>query len=160
MIDLQDATERLIRLERDSFSQPWTTDDFQLLANDDRALNVGLWRGAELCGYVLGYVEGEEFHLASLAVEAAHRRRGWGSRLLREVLHKAVSRGCCRCRLEVRRSNSAAIALYERYGFHEIAIKQRFYTSPTEDALVMETGTLDWQLISRRSAHDETPTHP
>ena len=160
MTDLQGVTERLIRLERGSFSQPWTVDDFQLLAADDRAINVGLWRGSELAGYALGYVEGEEFHLASLAVEAAHRRRGWGSRLVREVLHKAVLRGCCRCRLEVRRSNAAAIILYERFGFHQVATKQRFYTSPAEDALVMEMGTLDEQQLSRRVVHDATTAHP
>ena len=139
LTDLHGATEGLLRLERDSFPQPWTTADFELLAADDRALNVGLWRGAELTGYVLGYVEeGSRFHLASLAIDPASRRQGWGSRLLCEVLHKAMSRGCRTCLLEVRRSNSAAIALYDRFEFRQTAIVQRFYTSPREDALVME----------------------
>jgi ribosomal-protein-alanine N-acetyltransferase len=39
--------------------------------------------------------------------------------------------------LEVRRSNAAAISLYERYGFTGVGVRQRYYSDNGEDALVM-----------------------
>ena len=39
--------------------------------------------------------------------------------------------------LEVRVSNSAAQALYEKFGFQKTGIRPGYYRSPPEDALLM-----------------------
>ena len=39
--------------------------------------------------------------------------------------------------LEVRQSNSAAIALYERYGFVPVGISKNHFSAPRENALLM-----------------------
>ena len=39
--------------------------------------------------------------------------------------------------LEVRRSNQAAIVLYERAGFASLSVRHGYYSHPREDALVM-----------------------
>ncbi len=129
---------RMAQIERASFAQPWTIADFQMLAADERALNVGLWRGDDLVGYSIGYIEETGFHLASIAIDPRYRRQGWGSGLLAESLRKAAERACRSCHLEVRRSNSAAISLYRKYGFQLTETRPRFYTSPVEDALVLQ----------------------
>ena len=36
---------RVLQIEEESFSVPWTTAEFQLAAADLRAVNLGLWRG-------------------------------------------------------------------------------------------------------------------
>ena len=45
--------------------------------------------------------------------------------------------GLCRIALEVRVSNIAAIALYEKHGFLKVGVRPRFYRTPTEDAYIM-----------------------
>ena len=125
----------VLAIERQSFRNPWTVAEFQFLAEDGRALNVGLWRDRHLVGYAIGYAEGADFHLASLAVEPAWRRRGLATRLLESILEKAWSRGCTTCRLEVRPSNRAAQGLYKKLGFKAAGEIPRFYTCPEEDAL-------------------------
>ena len=55
-------------------------------------------------------------HLVDLAVLARHRRRGVASHLLRELVDAADASGQ-ELRLEVRPGNTAARALYERFGF-------------------------------------------
>jgi ribosomal-protein-alanine N-acetyltransferase len=40
--------------------------------------------------------------------------------------------------LEVRESNSAAIALYEKFGFEKLSIRKNFYSFPDENAVVMQ----------------------
>ena len=39
--------------------------------------------------------------------------------------------------LEVRKSNTPAIKLYEKAGFKNVGIRPRFYTAPDEDAVIM-----------------------
>ena len=125
----------VLGIERQSFRNPWTLAEFQFLAEDTRALNLGLWRDRLLVGYAIGYVEGADFHLASLAVEPSWRRRGLATRLLESILEKAWHRGCTACRLEVRPSNKAARALYEKFGFEAAGEIPWFYTDPKEVAL-------------------------
>jgi ribosomal protein S18 acetylase RimI-like enzyme len=52
-----------------------------------------------------------------MGVAASHRGRGLGSALLRATLDTAHARGLSRIELVVRADNTAAIALYERFGF-------------------------------------------
>ena len=129
---------RAMEIECQCFAHPWTMADFDFVLASERAINVGLWRGEELVGYAMAFDEGEDLHLVSLAVENGYRRRGWAGRLLREVLARGAGRGCRNCRLEVRPSNLAALALYGKLGFEVVGEKPRYYTSPPEDALILE----------------------
>ena len=54
----------VMAIERRSFRNPWTFAEFQFLAEDARALNLGLWRNRHLVGYAIGYAKGPDFHLA------------------------------------------------------------------------------------------------
>ena len=130
---------RIMEIEQRSFSQPWRIEDFQLLAHDERALNVGLWHGDDLTGYALGYVDTEcaQLHLASLAVDPDYRRQGWGGFLLSEILMRARQRQCMVCRLEVRVSNVGAQELYRKFQFEVTGRHPGFYTDPLEDAVLM-----------------------
>ncbi|HYM09722.1 MAG TPA: ribosomal protein S18-alanine N-acetyltransferase [Bryobacterales bacterium] len=76
----------------------------------------------------------DEAEILTLAVDPALRRRGVASALLRLFL----GAGCGRVSLEVRVSNTAAQRLYQRFGFAASGIRQAYYTSPTEDAIVMQ----------------------
>lgn len=77
--------------------------------------------------------------LDSLAVSPEARRRGLGSALLRAVLGWAAERGAGRLVLEVRASNAAALALYERFGLRTEGRRPRYYAHPEEDALLLGT---------------------
>ena len=70
----------------------------------------------------------------TIAVDAAHRRRGLGRRLLLACEERVPTR---LIRLTVRASNAAAIALYERCGYREFSVWRRYYRDG-EDGIVME----------------------
>lgn len=136
---LQGTTRaRLIDIETEAFSHPWSLSDFDFMMANPQAVNLALWRGEELAGYAMGLVESGDLHVVSLAVVEAHRRAGWGTRLVEELMRRAASRGCRLCRLEVRRSNRAAQALYKRCGFGAAGVAPGYYTHPAEDALLLE----------------------
>lgn len=129
--------DRVMRIERDSFSTPWSPSSFRsLLSRRDAGLWVAEAEG-EVVGYaVIWYVMGEA-ELGNVAVAREWRRRGIGGRLLRWAVERSHARGTRRLYLEVRESNRGAQELYERHGFVQIGLRRRYYRSPVEDAKVM-----------------------
>lgn len=77
--------------------------------------------------------------LDSMAVHPAARRRGFGSDLLRAVAAWAAAHGARHLSLDVRASNTAAIALYQRLGLRPEGRRPRYYADPEEDALLLGT---------------------
>ncbi len=71
-----------------------------------------------------------------LGVTETHRNRHIGSALLQKLIPRAYARGASLITLEVRQSNTAAIAFYEKYGFTIRYIIPRFYKD-NESAYVM-----------------------
>ncbi len=129
--------EAVAAVERGSFANPWTAEELGWIVQGDSGLCVGLWVEEGLIGYGIGQTEEGLFHLASLAIDPAWRRQGWGGRLLLELLSQARRRGCKGCRLEVRTGNLAALNLYHHWAFREERRLVKFYTQPVEDGLVM-----------------------
>src|SRR5262249_8870138 len=79
----------------------------------------------------------DELHINNLAVAPSARRHGVASALLRYVLREGMQLGAARATLEVRRSNEAARALYERFGFAVAGVRHGYYSNPVEDAVVL-----------------------
>jgi [ribosomal protein S18]-alanine N-acetyltransferase len=95
---------------------------------------------AELDGEVVGYacvsVMAEIAELQRIAVAEPHRREGLASRMLAAVVTRAGALRAERVLLEVRETNDAAVAFYERHGFAEIDRRPRYYRDGTT-AIVM-----------------------
>ncbi|MBF2025908.1 MAG: ribosomal protein S18-alanine N-acetyltransferase [Oscillatoriales cyanobacterium C42_A2020_001] len=79
----------------------------------------------------------EEAHITLMAVHPAYQRQGLGQAMLYALLMAAYKRRLERATLEVRASNQAAIALYEKFGFKTAGRRKRYYQDTGEDALVM-----------------------
>jgi ribosomal-protein-alanine N-acetyltransferase len=79
----------------------------------------------------------EEAHITLLAVDPDYQQQGLGQALLYSLLKAAHERGLERATLEVRASNQAAIALYEKFGFQTAGRRKRYYPETGEDALVL-----------------------
>jgi ribosomal-protein-alanine N-acetyltransferase len=126
-------------LQRRAFTNPWGADALRWeLANTDVArLYVMHVAGGQLVAYCACWMVFDELHINSLAVEFAWRRRGLARQLLVDVFREAVRDGARSATLEVRRSNDAAIALYDRLGFRVEGVRRDYYQEPREDALVL-----------------------
>jgi ribosomal-protein-alanine N-acetyltransferase len=77
--------------------------------------------------------------LIDLSISPAYRRQGWGMKLLQTSLDLLESESVSICHLEVRRSNCAAIALYQRTNFRIVGERANYYRSQDgrEDAILM-----------------------
>ncbi len=130
---------RIMEIEEESFSFPWTEDMFRVqLEMGDEALNLVMDDTAGIVGYAMAIFEPCGVHLISIAVIPDERGRGCAGRMLDSVLEEGRSRGIRRFVLEVREQNRAALGFYEARGFRVIGRISGYYTETGEDALVME----------------------
>lgn len=90
-----------------------------------------------LAGYIVARMGVEELHINNVAVRDSHRRRGIGNELLEKILQQGRGLQTPTAFLELRAGNQAALALYEKCGFHVTARRRNYYSEPVEDALVM-----------------------
>jgi ribosomal-protein-alanine N-acetyltransferase len=88
-------------------------------------------------GFLLAWSVADELHLLELATHPAQRRRGLARTLLTALMGYAREKQKRLVLLEVRRSNLAAITLYESCGFETTGVRRGYYSDTAEDALEM-----------------------
>ncbi|MCS7187595.1 MAG: ribosomal protein S18-alanine N-acetyltransferase [Armatimonadetes bacterium] len=104
--------------------------------------------GGVLVGFAGWRQEGDEAHVANIAVHPNMRGRKIGELLLRTILEEAVRRGLNTSLLEVRKSNLIAQNLYRKYGYKVLTIRRAYYQFPLEDAVVMKLEDIRAALAS------------
>jgi len=95
-------------------------------------------RGGAVSGLVVGRQVLDEAEILNLAVRQSTRRQGEGRALIQRLLQHFVGRQVSRVFLEVRESNQAGIAFYEKHGFSKTGRRAGYYRDPDEAAIVME----------------------
>ncbi len=125
-------------IERRSYDFPWSHGVFRdcLLASYQCLV---LERADRVAGYGILSVAAGEAHILNLCIDPDYRAHGHGERLLDEILARARAASVTDIFLEVRPSNTAALALYRKKGFHEIATRPAYYQAREgrEDAAVL-----------------------
>ena len=116
--------------------EAWSADGI----NDTMARNgyyFAAFIGADFVGHAGFTAVADEGYITNVAVLPQFRRNGAATELTRALIAKAKELKLSFLTLEVRESNSAAIALYEKHGFLRVGLRKGFYSSPAEDALIM-----------------------
>lgn len=127
----------LAALESACFAHPWSEKSLAETLGNGRALFLAAEDAGETVGYLgMEYVL-DEGGITNVAVFPVHRRQGIADALIKELLRRAKALGLATVTLEVRAGNAAAIALYQKNGFVPVGRRKNYYTSPTEDAILM-----------------------
>jgi ribosomal-protein-alanine N-acetyltransferase len=133
-----DDLDDIMALETKNYDFPWTR---QIFAD---CLRVGYLchvceMDNEITGYCIMSTGASEAHVLNLCIAQGYRRRGLGKRLLAHMLELAKQRKVGTVFLEVRPSNKAAIALYDKMGFNEIGTRLDYYPAKVgrEDAIIL-----------------------
>jgi ribosomal-protein-alanine N-acetyltransferase len=126
---------QVIAVERRSFPNPWSLAMFVLELSKPSGICLAAVDDGGIVGFVICARYDEAFHVMDIAVDPDHRRAGVASALLDGVIARAGEDA--NYTLEVRVSNAGAIALYERYGFHGVGTRPRYYADNGEDAIIM-----------------------
>ena len=126
----------MLAIERRSFPDALVAGDVRARALEAVG-HLPRGRGRDgLAGYLVCSRYADVWHLMNVAVEPEHRRRGIATHADRAAASSRPARDA-RYTLEVRVSNRAAIAMYERFGFRRAGRRRRYYHDNGEDALIM-----------------------
>ena len=134
-----DHLEELEKLERICFSRPWSR---KMLAEElENQCAAFLVAQDSITQQVMGYagllVMADEGYITNVAVFPEFRRQGVAAKLIAVFENFARGNKLAFLTLEVRPSNTAAIALYKGFGFEEVGRRKNYYDLPKEDALIL-----------------------
>lgn len=129
--------DQIADLEKQCFSMPWSPTMLEDALYDANAcFIVAEDEEGNVIGYAGLHSVLDEGYIDNIAVEADARRHGVASALL-DVFCRFAGVNLAFLTLEVRKSNAAAIALYEKYGFQQAGLRPGYYQRPREDAIIM-----------------------
>jgi len=146
---VSDDLEQILAIEKVSYPEPWGSDHFieefkkpfarTLVLTDDETDSI-------VVGYIVYWLQAEGVSLLNVCVNPKWRTLGFSKMLMHAMINEAVREEIPRIVLEVRESNTEAIALYQRIGFKTIHERKGFYHDG-ETALVMEIKTSEIQTM-------------
>jgi [ribosomal protein S18]-alanine N-acetyltransferase len=141
----------VMAIERQVYARPWSPNLFvaEMSESSNRCYLV-----ARFDKVVVGYggliCYGDEAHVTNIAVDPQRHRSGIGTRLLHELIEKAIEMGGHAVSLEVRVTNWGAQRLYGRFGFRPVGIRRNYYQELHEDALIMWTDDIRTSAYAAR----------
>lgn len=130
--------EQIEQIEKACFSLPWTIDQLRWQLKDTQHEFIA---AMDERGRILGYVGMmyvlDEGYISNVAVAPEHRRLGIADALISKLMERSACLELSFVTLEVRCSNSAAMALYKKHGFIPVGRRKNYYDFPREDAILM-----------------------
>ena len=114
----------------------WSAQDFLDEAAKEGGIVLAALDGDRIIGAVAGFTASDTGEILTVATAPEYRRKGIAKALLSEFF-SLIPDETETIALEVRQSNTAAIALYESFGFEKAGVRKRFYRDPVEDADIM-----------------------
>lgn len=134
----EDADAVMAIVEESPAAAIWLKESYQKFAEEKGSLALVIETDGEISGFLIGRRVGDQAEVLNLAVGTKHRRKGEGTALLGAAFVEFGSGGGMSVYLEVRESNTGAIAFYERHGFAKTGLRKRYYRHPDEPAVTME----------------------
>jgi ribosomal-protein-alanine N-acetyltransferase len=135
----EDIPSLILLAQQSATAAHWTEAQYRtalLGESPRRIILVAESASGRVKGFLVGSEVAGEWELENIVVDAAAQGRGQGARLLNALIDSAKNSGGHVVFLEVRSSNSAARALYEKCGFQVSGKRPGYYHNPAEDAIL------------------------
>lgn len=131
---LRDAyIEQVFEIEKLCFSNPWSKEDLAAQLDNENAYFLVAIDGEKVAGYMGLQIFSGEGYVTNVAVLPQYRGQGIAKSLIAEQMKNEMEF----ITLEVRESNIPAISLYTKMGFENVGVRPKFYSNPTENAIIM-----------------------
>ncbi|MGN5763330.1 ribosomal protein S18-alanine N-acetyltransferase [Acinetobacter calcoaceticus] len=144
----EDDLESVAAIERLVQTHPWSKQQFQeSLASYQCTVYE---QASQVVGFCILQPVLDEANLLLMAIHPSQQGKGRGYALLEDSIQQ-LKNNPIQIFLEVRESNTAAIRLYEKTGFHQIDLRKNYYPNPDgsrEHAVIMvKTCTDDFAAL-------------
>ena len=129
---------RVLEIEAACFARPWSRESFVSELQNACARYCVLVEDGIIAGFGGMWVIIDEAHVNNVAVHPDFRRKGYGRRIMRELMRIAYNAAeIVEMTLEVRVTNVPAIDLYTSMGFEVAGRRKNYYEDNGEDAYIM-----------------------
>ncbi|MBN8993758.1 MAG: ribosomal protein S18-alanine N-acetyltransferase [Rhizobiales bacterium] len=137
--------ETLVAIHGEAFARPWSADDFTALVADRSVYALALRRESlfgnrRMQGFVLVRAAADEAEILTIAVAPSAQGKGYGRRLMEDIMRRLYADGVRSLFLEVDGANAPAVRLYRSLGFETVGERKGYYhraDGSTGTALVM-----------------------
>lgn len=130
---------RVAEIAEQTLPEYWSYQEICKVLQYDYNVYYVAWNTVteDIVGFAGIMVIAEDAELLNIAIDPQCQHNKIGSALLERMIQEAWSCKADRMLLEVRMSNLKAQRLYAKYHFSTLNVRKRYYSNPTEDALVM-----------------------
>ncbi len=136
----QEHLNAVLEIENQCFAVPWSKKsmegELERVSKGMAYYYVALADG-KVAGYGGMWHVVNEGHITNIAVDENYRRRGIADAIVAKIIETAQKKDMLGVTLEVRPSNTAAIALYKKHGFGIEGLRKEYYDDNREDAYIM-----------------------
>lgn len=135
---IKEDLDEIVKIENESHLTPWTKKNF-IDSNNANNLFKVLKNENDIIGYYIALFVEDECQLLNITVRLGLQKKGFGQLMLKNLFTDCRKKNAINIFLEVRKSNNAAIRLYEKNGFNEIGVRNNYYKNKEgkEDAILM-----------------------
>jgi [ribosomal protein S18]-alanine N-acetyltransferase len=148
---LSDDIESVMSIEQDDVSESWNSRRFETEIRHSASRYIVLDVTTPVSAFGGLWLGVDQVRVVTMATRKSERRRGYGGLVLRGLLAVAADFEMTTATLECRSGNSAARALYRKFGFIEVGARRSYYADG-EDAIIMTTETFDSPSFRTRLA--------
>lgn len=125
-------------IDRRSFPNPWPENAYQYeLKNNPNAKCWVIENNNELIGFAVIWKILDEAHIGTIAIDPVFQKKGVGQYFLANICLDLIEENISRVFLEVRKSNTKAIHLYEKFSFTIDGERKNYYRDNGESAILM-----------------------
>ena len=141
MIEIRDLAcndiDRVMEIESKTFVAPWKKEEMLYEFKENKFSNMAV---ILVDDYIVGFYDYwhtfDSATIAQIAVDPAYQRKHLGSLLMEEIIKDARAKKVRTITLEVRKNNEKAVKLYQKFGFIQTLVKEKYYSNG-DDALYM-----------------------
>lgn len=128
----------IVNLENSIFPEdPWSEQNYEYELNENPYACIYVYeKDGNIVGYLDLWITFEQAQIANIGVISDYRNQGIATQLMNYAVERCEEQQCENMTLEVRKSNDAAISLYQKYGFIKAGTRKNYYEDG-EDAYLM-----------------------
>lgn len=139
-LKIEDAAA-VAEMEHQTYSDAWSEKGVMETIENPNTFCLAAEKSGKIVGYLLVYSAVDEAEIARITTIKEVRRQGVASALFEALEQHCKENSLKKILLDVRESNAAARAFYEKCGFTVDGIRPGFYDDPKEDAVLMSCHT-------------------
>ena len=129
--------EEVVNIESSLYKDKWNKEAYLRDLENEIAYNYVLEHEGVILGYYGFWLMFDNIDITKVSIRKELQGKGLSKILMEDMFNRISNSDINTITLEVRVSNKVAIALYEKYGFKKISVREKYYEN-VEDAYVMQ----------------------